>query len=222
MAQSTDGFGARSHAFDPIWHVQAAVVAALVLQLSLPDQFSAGPRAVLPLLEALLLLALVLSTPRLPVFESRLRRIVSIALIALVSLANVYALARVAQQLLAGGRISNGRELILAALNIYLTNVIAFGLWYWEMDGGGPGRRRARQVHERDFAFPQMTTPDLCKAWHPTFLDYLYVSATNAMAFSPTDTLPLTLRAKMLMLLQSVASLTALALVAARAVNILN
>jgi uncharacterized membrane protein len=223
MAQSTRTLqGQRRHAFDPIWHVQAAVILALVLQLVLPDQFVAGPRAVLPLLEALLLLALVLSTPRLPVFESKVRRAMSVALIALVSLANVYALARVAEQLLSGGRISNGRELILAALNIYLTNLIAFGLWYWEMDGGGPGRRRARKAGERDFLFPQMTAPELGSGWHPTFIDYLYVSATNAMAFSPTDTLPLTRRAKMLMLLQSTVSLTALALVAARAVNILS
>jgi len=219
---STNILGIRNHTFDPVWHVQAAVIVALGLQLALPNEFSAGPRTVLPLLEALLLLALVLSTPRLPVFESKVRRIVSVALIAVVSLANVYALGRVAGQLLAGGRISNGRELILAALNIYLTNLIAFGLWYWELDGGGPGRRRARKNHERDFLFPQMQSGELGGGWHPTFLDYLYVSATNAMAFSPTDTLPLTRRAKMLMLAQALVSLTALALVAARAVNILN
>jgi uncharacterized membrane protein len=112
-----------------------------------------------------------------------------------------------------GGRISNGHELILAAMNIYITNVIIFGLLYWEMDGGGPGQRLA----------PQMAAPKLApKGWMPTFIDYLYVSATNATAFSPTDTMPLTRRMKLLMAIQATASLITIALVAARAVNILN
>ena len=126
-------------------------------------------------------------------------------------------------QLLSGTRASvNGRELIVAALNIYLTNVIAFALWYWEMDGGGPGERQRIAKYEQDFLFPQhqhesYKHPD----WKPTFIDYLYVSATNAMAFSPTDTMPLSRRAKLLMLVQATVSLAAIALVAARAVNIL-
>jgi hypothetical protein len=103
-----------------------------------------------------------------------------------------------------GGRISNGHELILAAMNIYITNVIIFGLLYWEMDGGGPGQRLA----------PQMAAPKLApKDWMPT---------TNATAFSPTDTMPLTRRMKLLMAIQATASLITIALVAARAVNILN
>jgi hypothetical protein len=140
----------------------------------------------------------------------------------LIGSANLYSLARVADQLLAGGRVSNGRELLLAAVNIYLTNVIIFGVFYWELDGGGPGHRRSLSHRERDFLFPQMLTPELGQGWHPTVLDYLYVSATNATAFSPTDTMPLTRRAKALMLVQALASLAALALVAARAVNILS
>jgi len=215
-------FGNRHRDYDPVWHVQLAVALALVLQLALPDRFAAGPKYVLVALEAALLLFLVITTPRLPEFRSVARRVNALGLIALVSAANIYSLARVANELLAGGRINNGRELILASINIYLTNVIAFGLWYWEMDGGGPGRRRTLDHHERDFLFPQATMPGADGGWHPTFLDYLYVSATNATAFSPTDTMPLTRRAKMLMLVQALVSLVALALVAARAVNILS
>lgn len=222
MTKSTGILGNRHHEFDPVWHVQLAVLAALCLQLVLPNRFVAGPRFFLVIAEAVLLLLLVLTTPQLPVFESLVRRVNAVGLIALIGAGNVFALVRVANDLLAGGQISNGRELILAAVNIYLTNLIIFGLWYWEMDGGGPGRRRARKHGERDFLFPQMSSAELDQGWHPTFFDYLYVSATNATAFSPTDTLPLTRRAKMLMLVQSVVSLIALALVAARAVNILS
>jgi uncharacterized membrane protein len=215
-------FGNRERNYDPVWHVQVAVVVALVLQLALPDRFVVGPKYALATLEAVLLLFLVLTTPRLPEFRSMARRVNAIGLIALMSAANIYSLARVANELLAGGKISDGRGLILASMNIYLTNVIAFALWYWEMDGGGPGRRCGLTHHERDFLFPQATMPGAAGGWRPTFLDYLYVSATNATAFSPTDTMPLTRRAKMLMLVQALVSLIALALVAARAVNILS
>jgi len=94
---------------------------------------------------------------------------------------------------------------------IYLTNIIVFGLWYWELDN--------TRVEVADFLFPQMATKP---SWRPTFFDYVYVSITNATAFSPTDTLPLTHRAKFLMTLQSVTSLAIVVLVTARAVNILS
>ncbi len=223
MRQRLGLFRNTIHAFDPVWHVQLAVLAMLVLQLGLPVEFLASWRYVLPILEGLLLISLVAVTPRVPVFESLFRRVNVIVLIALSSLANIYSLQRVAHDLLQGGQISNGHELILASINIYLTNLIIFGLWYWEMDGGGPGRRRVAPTSEHDFLFPQMATPDLApKGWAPTFVDYLYVSATNATAFSPTDTMPLSRRAKLLMLIQAVVSLITLALVAARAVNILS
>jgi len=207
---------------EPLWHVQIAVVVALGLQLLLPDRFISGPKYVLVVLEALLLGGLVYSTPKVPIFESVARRVNAVSLIALISIVNMYGLERVAQELLAGGRITNGGQLILAAINIYLTNVILFALWYWELDGGGPGRRLGRPHHRRDFLFPQMATPQLAvEGWRPTFFDFLYVSSTNAMAFSPTDTMPLSRRAKLLMMVQSAVSLVAIALVAARAVNIL-
>ena len=211
----------KAHAYDPVWHVQLAVLVALLLQLVLPDRFTVGPKYALAILEAILLLLLAVTTPKLPVFRSATRRINALILIFLISAANIYSLWRVAEVLL-GGSVTDGRGLILAAINIYITNIIIFGMWYWELDGGGPGQRRRVAHTERDFLFPQMNMPQPDANWHPTFLDYLYVSATNATAFSPTDTMPLSRRAKMLMLAQSVVSLITIALVAARAVNILS
>jgi uncharacterized membrane protein len=210
------------HDYDPVWHVQVAIIIMITLQLALPDHLIAGPRFFLPFIESFLLLALIVTTPREPLYQSTLRRLSAIGLIVLIGIANIYSLQHVASLLLAGGHISNGRELILASLNIYLTNLMVFGLLYWEMDGGGPGRRRGIDRLEQDFLYPQQVSIESRHGWHPTFIDYLYVSATNATAFSPTDTMPLSRRAKMLMLIQSVVSLITIALVAARAVNILS
>ncbi|HSX45770.1 MAG TPA: hypothetical protein VLG27_02065 [Candidatus Saccharimonadia bacterium] len=208
---------------DPVWHVQLTMLIAIILQILLQDRFVFGSRPLLIAIEVALLIALSFTTPKEPIFRSLSRRINVFALIALTGLANGYALVEVARRLLESGRIHDGRGLILTAVNIYLTNIIIFGLWYWEMDGGGPGRRRQTAKQEQDFLFPQNQNEDYKHPkWHPTFVDYLYVSSTNAMAFSPTDTLPLSRRAKLMMLAQAVVSLVAVALVAARAVNILS
>jgi uncharacterized membrane protein len=211
----------KPHDYDPVWHVELVVLAVIILQFVLPDRFVFGVHWLLPALEAVLAVLLLATTPKEKVFRSFTRRINVFLLLAAVGIGNLYALLRVANQLLQQGRISSGRELILTAINIYLTNIIVFALLYWEMDGGGPGHRRAASNVEHDFLFPQASVPGL-QGWHPTSIDYLYVSSTNATAFSPTDTLPLSRRAKMLMLGQSIISLTVVALVAARAVNILN
>lgn len=207
---------------DKLWHVQLTVIALIALQLALPYKFSPVAHYAVPLIEVVLLVALTYTTPKEKVFKSIARRINVVLLIAIATLANGYALLTAADDLLKSGSTANGRDLILAAINIYLTNIIIFGLWYWEMDGGGPGERQRVSRYDQDFLFPQNQNesykhPD----WKPAFADYLYVSSTNSMAFSPTDTLPLSRRAKMLMLLQATVSLITIALVAARAVNIL-
>jgi uncharacterized membrane protein len=157
--------------------------------------------------------------------EAQWRRITSLALIGLVNLANLGSLLLLVSKLIHGAihaHNSPGLELIYSAALIWMTNVIIFGLWYWELDRGGPGARCAPEHREPDFLFPQMVNPGTApKEWTPSFFDYLYVSLTNASAFSPTDTMPLTEMSKMLMLVQSLASLVIVALVAARAVNIL-
>ncbi len=118
--------------------------------------------------------------------------------------------------------VSNGRELIGAGVLIWLTNFLIFSLWYWELDRGGPGRRAAGHDGPPDFLFPQMSDDRIEPLdWRPRFIDYLYVSLTNATAFSPTDTMPLTPMAKSMMGIQSVVSLVTVGLIVSRAVNIL-
>jgi uncharacterized membrane protein len=211
----------KHHDIDPVWHVQILVVAAVIMQFILPQTFSAEPRQLIAIISFLLVIALSFTTPKAAVFQSIGRRINVIVLVALLGVANIYSLYRVANQLLEG-KISNGRDLVLTALNIFLTNIVVFALLYWEMDGGGPGKRKIAKNNERDFLFPQHNLTDSeSKKWIPTFVDYFYVSSTNAMAFSPTDAMPLSRRIKMLMLTQSIVSLTTIALIISRAVNIL-
>ncbi len=207
---------------DPIWHVQATILAVIILQVTLPDRFSVGPRFGLPILEAILILFLNASTRRTVVVRNLLRRVNSVTVLVLIGLGNMYALQRLSHDLLVGGRISNGHALIRAAINIYLTNIVVFALLYWETDGGGPAKRTAENVKGRDFVFSQMTLKDFVpSSWRPSFIDYLALSGTNALAFSPTDTMPITRRAKLLMLIQAFVALATLGLAAARAVNIL-
>jgi len=199
------------------------MLVAIVLQLLLPDRYVLGSRWILIGIEALLLVTMSFTTPKEQIFKSLSRRINVFLLIFLTSLANGYGLVEVTRRLLQTGRVNNGRDLILTAVNIYITNIIIFGLWYWEMDGGGPGQRLLAAKHEQDFLFPQNQHEDYKHPhWQPTFIDYLYVSSTNGMAFSPTDTMPLSRRAKILMLAQATLSLISVALVASRAVNILH
>lgn len=125
------------------------------------------------------------------------------------------------QNLISGG-ITSATELLASGGSIWLTNVVIFSLWFWDLDRGGPGARAQAIESHPDFIFPQMSDPDYAPDhWHPNFFDYLYMSFTNASAFSPTDVLPLTRWAKMLMLVQSFTSLLTVGLVIARAVNIL-
>jgi uncharacterized membrane protein len=116
-----------------------------------------------------------------------------------------------------------GRQLLLSGGVVWLVSVIAFGLWYWELDSGGPvDRAMAATRSKPDFQFPQDENPDLVReGWTPRLWDYFYVSLTNAMAFSPTDTMPLTRPAKTIMAAESILSAVTVLLVAARAVNIL-
>ncbi len=151
--------------------------------------------------------------------RSRLR-IIGVVLIALISVANAVSLVELIHALLYGSK-AGGRRLVYASLPIWLTNIIVFGLWYWELDRGGPAARELPEHPRPDFLFPQMSTPGASPGWTPNFLDYLYTSFTNATAFGPTDTLPVTGWSKLLMMLQSLASLVTLAVVISRAVSIL-
>ena len=203
------------------WPATLAIVGAIGLYFALPDSLVLGPRWVFPALEGTILVPLTVARPHRHAGESGASRMAAIVLIALANIGNVASLGLLVHLLLGGLHIG-GRTLILSAIEIYLTNVIIFGLWYWELDGGGPAARLGKRSPYRDFLFPQMNSPDKAPpGWRPSLVDYMYVSLTNATAFSPTDTLPLTRKAKSLMSVQCVASLLTVALVAGRAVNVL-
>jgi uncharacterized membrane protein len=171
--------------------------------------------------EAALLLPLAWSAPRHRLEQMGQRRTVALALVGVITAANALALAALIASLLSAQEKSGG-ELLLKGATIWSTNVITFGLLFWEVDRGGPIRRRAPDPPPRDFQFPQDENPTLAEPnWHPRLADYVYISFTNAIAFSPTDAMPLTRRVKMMMLAESVISATTVLLVAARAVNIL-
>ena len=205
---------------EPGWPPQLAVAVAIALQLLLPARLTVGPVWLLPSLEALLLLALIFNSPAQVTGPHSRRRRLSRALTAVVSITNAISLVLLSKRLF-DKNISNGRELIVSGALIWLTNILIFALWYWQLDRGGPGVRAAGQDGPPDFQFTQMQPGSVFPTWRPQFADYLYLALTNGMAISPTDVMPLTLTAKGLMGLQSLISLVTIVLVVSRAVGIL-
>jgi hypothetical protein len=223
---------------EPVLLPLAAIAGAAALYATLPTRFIAGPNAglfgvvrwIVPGLTVLLLIGLLASFP-----EGRLvrklglelamvhlgRRIVVLFVTALISAANFASILLLVHLLIAGAH-TNARLLLRAGVHMWCVNVLVFALWFWELDNGGPIKRLKAGALGRDFLFPQQAQPGVGEpGWQPLFLDYLYVSFTNATAFSPTDAMPLSRWAKMLMLVESSASLVLAIMVAARAINIL-
>lgn len=212
------------------WEAAPAVVAVIALQLllalvSLQRHWrlwhfpwwvwllGVGP-------ESILLGSLAWDSARLLLERIGRRRNVAVALLAVISLENAVALVALIASLV-NGQESSGGQLLLKGMTIWGTNVIAYGLWFWALDRGGPVRRIAPNPGPPDFQFPQMENPDLAEpGWYPRLMDYVYVSFTNSIAFSPTDAMPLTRWAKSLMLSESAVSALSILLVTARAVNI--
>jgi uncharacterized membrane protein len=206
---------------DPYWPAQLAVAAAVLLALTLSDTITVGPTWVMPAVEGALLAALVAILPRRATEHAHGRRHAALAVVGLVSLSHVVSLALLVHRLTTVQQTS-GDRLLLSGVVLWTTSVLLFAVWYWELDRGGPTERFRNPDATPDFQFAQMENPQLAPAgWRPGFFDYLYTSLTNATAFSPTDTLPLTHTAKAVMALQSVSAFVTLALVVARAVNIL-
>ncbi len=211
----------RVEGLDPYWGPVLVVAAAILLDVSLPEKLTLGPSWLLPSVEALLLVGLLIGTPDPHWRHSPLRRAVAMGMIGLVSVVNLVSLILLVHYLL-HHNLTNGRPLIFAGIVLWVTNVLLFGLWYWELDGGGPVARARSSPPARDFLFPQMTQAHIAPAdWAPGLIDYLYVSFTNATAFSPTDTMPLSRTAKCLMAAQATVALVTIGLIVARAVNIL-
>ncbi|HEV7187215.1 MAG TPA: hypothetical protein VGN28_04915 [Blastococcus sp.] len=228
-AQPADGGRPRTPAWrrptrgEHRWPSILAITAAIVVQVLLPDRLILHPRWLLPGVEIVLAVGLIVANPVRLVRTHPFLRLGSLGLVAAMTVANAGSAALLVDRLLSGTAGHDARSLIVNGAAIYATNIVAFGLWYWELDRGGPLNRSQGDRQHTDFLFPQMTQPDVAPPdWEPSFLDYLYVSYTNATAFSPTDTMPLSRWAKMLMLGQSAIALATIALVVARAVNILS
>ncbi|ADJ42084.1 hypothetical protein AMES_0256 [Amycolatopsis mediterranei S699] len=196
------------------------VVATLVLQVALPADMVLHPRWLLPAVSALLVVALLLANPGRMTHFSTVERVISLLLVAAVTAVNAFSAVSLVLAI-AGGTIGDRAGAVLVTGGtVYWTNIVAFSLWYWEFDRGGPGRRAAGRAEFPDLQFPQMADPGLAhQDWEPSYLDYLYFSFTNSAAFSPTDVLPLRIWAKMTMMLQAVISLVLAVMVVAWAIN---
>ena len=205
-------------------HVLAALIVAITLQLLISRNYTLVPRWPLVVLEILLLVVLVALNPLRLTRSTLLGKYATWVLLGAITVDNTLS-AIVLDARIISGEVSNDPALLLGSgAAIFVTNIIVFGIWYWELDRGGPFARRAGTRPYPDFLFPQMD-PDTAKlarpGWRPTFVDYLYVSITNVMAFSPTDTMPLSRWAKMMMTVQAMVALSTAGLVIARAVNVL-
>ncbi len=212
----------REHVGEHRYPVAVVVLFVIALQSLLPRELSLNFQTEISILEALLLVILLIIAPRRIHNHQMSMRYLSLGLTGVMTLSNSASAIKLIDHLVTGG-IKSGTSLLISGASIWLTNIIIFALWFWEFDRGGPGSRAQALVRYPDFLFPQMEDEQMADIhWHPNFFDYLYISFTNASAFSPTDVLPLTRWAKMLMLLQSVTSLLTVGLVVARAVNILH
>jgi hypothetical protein len=219
---------------EPRWHASIAIMGAMALYITLPPRLIIGPIWAAPLLILLVLVPLSVLAPRRHL-GTRRTRIWSILLIAIV---NFFNLASVLL-LVAGffrpekAALHTAATLLRTGLQIWLTNVLVFGLWYWELDGDGPDARAhavsATAFTNADFLFPQMqmsivggATPScISPRWKPQFYDYLYLSFTNSTAFSPADVMPLSPWAKGLMTVEALISLVTIAIVLARSVSLI-
>jgi hypothetical protein len=207
------------------WPVTITTALAIGLQVAVPDKLVlVKPSWILPVAQGALLVILIMANPHRIDRQSTTMRSLSLVLSGLLTLANVWSVARLAIGITQGNIGRNPGQLLITGAVIWLTNVIVFGLWYWEFDRGGPVAR-ALNIGNRypDFQFPQMVSPAemVPPNWEPAFLDYLYLAFTNASAFSPTDTMPMSRWAKVAMTVQSIISIVTVALVVSRAVNIL-
>jgi hypothetical protein len=196
-----------------------AVAVAVVIYTLLPSSFIPVPRFILPVVTTLLAIPLIILNPHHFTRQTAWSRWLSISLAVVLVLFNQVEVVGILRELLIGS--AHGPAVLLNAAQVWATDIIAFGVGYWELDGRGPvSRRLPDDPVPRDFRFPQEDTGKPTP-WRSSFFDYLYFSLTNMMAFSPTDVMPLTIRAKALMGLQAITGFALLALVIARAVNIL-
>ena|ERR1051326_960234 len=212
-----------SGAPEPRWQALIAIVAVTGLYLALPSSLTVGPTWLIPAVVVVLAAPLLVSHR---LGRHRIDTVLGFTLTAVLTLAMIASVAFLIGLLPAHKE--SPIELLRSAASLWLTNVLVFALWYWRLDAGGPHARDVRDAHVNGaFLFPQMTmlrrveTATGQRGWSPHFVDYLFLAFNTSTAFSPTDTPVLTRWAKVLMMVQSLISLSVLAVLAARAVNIL-
>lgn len=202
-----------------------AIVVVILPQVLVPSRDRVGPPLLVPIIETAAFLGMLIIAAK-PGPVPRSARPIVLFLFALLVFANAVAAFRLVGIVLGSGKIHGveltANRLLTAGALVLGTNIVTFGLLYWQVDGGGPAGRAATPAPYPDFQFPQTVTTGLAApGWRPRFPDHLYVAFTNLVAFSPTDTMPLTVRAKALMALQSLISVAVLVVVLARVINIL-
>jgi uncharacterized membrane protein len=205
------------------WPMALGVIVAITLQVLLPDRHVFEPTYVFPLVEFGLLVALIITDPGRIDRRSAALRWLTMLLILLLTLDNLLAVIQLIDGILTEKAADTATVLLATGAAIWVTNVIAFSLWYWELDRSGPAARASGGATPPSFAFPEMQNPDYVEGpWMPQYVDYVYLAFTNATAFSPTDTMPLKAWAKLMMMAQSATSMAIGIFIIARAVNILN
>ncbi len=219
---------------EPRWHASCAIIAAVILYITLPPRLTIGPGWVAPVLVLLVLVPLSILAPRRG-RETQRTRLWSILLIAIVTFFNLASVLLLVAGFFhpAKAQLQSAAILLRTGSQIWLTNILVFGLWYWELDGNGPEARAhcttTSEFQNADFLFPQMqiiaasggTATFIDRNWKPQFFDYLYLALTNATAFSPADVMPLSRWAKALMGVEALVSLITIAIVLARSVSLI-
>lgn len=204
------------------WQMMAAALVAMVMHQLLPDDFRLSPHWIYPVLMGAFLVLLLLGDPGIIDHERRWLRIVTNLMIALIAVSNLWSAVRLVDGILDNAAFnSQATQLLGIGAVVWATNVIAFALWYWDVDGGGSARRARRGPWaDPAFVFPEMNMPAYVgSGWYPQFSDYLALSFNTATAFSPTDVSAVKRWAKMLMIVQSSVSLVVATLVIAKAIN---
>ncbi|MFZ1324033.1 MAG: hypothetical protein WAQ57_02640 [Candidatus Saccharimonadales bacterium] len=206
-----------------LWYAQVALIVAILLQVvawAINPELTYGPHSMIVGTELALAVMIGLTAGRRHLHLSHLYRAMSFVLLGLISLANFISFALVARLLIFEAASLSGRETLIAALAIFATNVIIFSLWYWEIDSPGlTGTRWSK--HDMDFHFTEQELGHEYREWQPSYVDYLYLSCTNAINFAPADAKPITAQAKVLMGGQALISVFTLALILTRSISIL-
>lgn len=206
-----------------LFQAQAALFVAIGLQLlvwRLNHGILSGPQLLIVATELLLVFVIGFTVNKQNLHDRGVHHNAALVLLGLISVGNIASFVMVLHLLLTSAVPVDGLELLASAMAILTTNIIIFALWYWEIDSPGLTRRRWSK-NDKDFQFTQQDMKEDFPDWRPEFIDYLYLSVTNAINFAPADARPLTRTAKVMMGTQALLSVFTLALVLARAVNVL-